>query len=184
MLMQPIGFLSSIKEVDLETGVFLDWLEASNLLLLREMSQTDVVDYLIEEQIFDDQEGAIEFVQNAWFALVRRFDWLGEHSPFVFDHRWMRRQRTWTTTPAHTYCVVVSFGSQLEGWHKRFGPDYNEQGRLFELISFAAMKSRFVGWNVLQTGWCRDRNARLNTVLDEVISAIDEKRGMGCGLSL
>ncbi len=147
------------------------------MFLEEELSQTDVVDHLVQEQIFEEQDSASEFVLSAWSALERRLSWLGSYTPIVFRDRWMVRQLGWKDVPAYSYCLVVSLGSSYEDWHKTFGPNYIEQGRLFESITRAAMEARFRGWKFLQTGWSRNNTSKLAAVIDDLISAIDERRG-------
>ncbi len=175
MLRHPAGFLQSVR--DQNTSVFLDWLEATNLFLEEELSQTVVVDHLMQEQIFQDQDSAYTFVAAAWSALDRRLSWLGSHTPIVFKDRWMIRQLDWQDVPAHSYCLIVSLGSQYEDWHATFGPSYIKQGCLFESITSAAMESRFRGWTFLQTGWSRDNASKLAEVIDDLVSDIDERKG-------
>ena len=177
MLSHPSDFLKAARDPDLENSVFLDWLEATNLFLEEELSQTDVVDHLVQEQVFEDQDSASEFVLAAWTALQRRMSWIGSHAPIVFKDRLMARRVNWQDVPAHSYCLVVSLGSRYEDWHATFGPNYVEQGRLFESITRAAMEARFIGWRFLQTGWSRDNTTKLASVIDELTVAIDERRG-------
>ena len=177
MLSHPSGFLQSVRERNIEDSLFLDWLEATSMFSEEELSQTAVVDHLVQEQIFEEQDSASEFVLSAWSALERRLSWLGSYTPIVFRDRWMVRQLDWQDVPAHSYCLVVSLGSRYEDWHTTFGPNYIEQGRLFESISRAAMEARFRGWRFLQTGWSRDNTSKLAAVIDDLMSAIDERKG-------
>ena len=177
MLSHPIGFLRSVRERNIEDSLFLDWLEATSMFLEEELSQTDVVDHLVQEQIFEERDSASEFVLAAWSALERRLSWLGSCTPIVFKDRWMIRQFDWRNVPAYSYCLIVSLGSRYEDWHTTFGPNYIEQGRLFESITRAAMEARFRGWRFLQTGWSRDNTSKLAAVIDDLISAIDERKG-------
>ena len=177
MLSHPSGFLQSVRERNIEDSLFLDWLEATNLFLEEELSQTAVVDYLLQEQVFEDQDSASEYVLAAWSALEQRLSWLGSFTPIVFKDRWLVRQFDWQDIPAHSYCMLVSLGSRYEDWHTTFGPNYTEQGRLFESITRAAMEARFHGWKFLHTGWSRDNTSKLAAVIDDLISAIDERKG-------
>ena len=177
MLSHPRGFLQSARERNIEGSLFLDWLEATNMFLEEELSQTDVVDHLLQEQIIEDPDNAAEFVLSAWAAIGQRLSWLGPYSPIVFRDRWMIRQMGWQDVPAYSYCLVVCSGSQYGDWHTTFGPNYTEQGRLFESITKAAMESRFRGWRFLQTGWSRDNASKLASVIDDLVLAIHEHRG-------
>ena len=147
------------------------------MFLEEELSRTDVIDHLVQEQIFEEQESASDFVLSAWSALQHRLSLLGSHTPIIFEDRRMVRQLDWQEVPAHSYCLVVSLGSRYEDWHATFGPNYIEQGRLFESITRAAMEARFLGWEFLQTGWSRDSTTKLAAVINDLISIIDEREG-------
>ena len=147
------------------------------MFLDEDLSQTAVVDHLVEEQVFEQQDSASEFVLFAWSALKRRLSWLGSHRPIVFRDRLIVKQLDWQDVPAYSYCLVVSLGSRYDDWHTTFGPNYIEQGRLFESITRAAMEARFPGWKFLQTGWSRDNTSKLVAVIDDLVSAIDERKG-------
>ena len=49
-----------------------------------DLSMTDVVDILIDENIYDDQEPALQAVERAWNELKRRVSWIGAEVPFHF----------------------------------------------------------------------------------------------------
>lgn len=177
MLNHPNGFLKSAREGNIENALFLDWLEATNMFLEEEISQTDVVDHLVQEQIIEEQDIASDLVLSAWAAVEQRLSWLGSYAPIAFRDRWMIRQSDWQQFPAYSYCLVVSLGSKYEKWRTTFGSNYTDQGRLFESITKAAMEARFRDWRFLQTGWSRDNTSRIASVIDELLDAIDEHRG-------
>ena len=177
MLSHPNGFHRSINSHNIDEATFLDWLEAGNLFADEELSQSDVVDYLMEEQLYDEQEFAAEFVIWAWSEIARRLAWLRNHSPIQFDDRRFIRHLAWTDVPAHSYCLVVSCGPLYDGWFDHFGSDYTEQGQLFELITQAAMMPRFKGWKFLHTGWRRNQATNLTSMAGEVSTLIGEPTG-------
>ena len=156
----------------------LDWVETTTLVAQEELSPTDIIECLIEEQLYDDQDFAAAFVLPGWAELKDRLSWLGHYSPISFKDRLMVRRLNWTEVPAHSFCLVVSFGPRYDGWTSQFGPDYTEQGELFELITKAAMEVRFDGWQFLHTGWRRDNASRLPDVVDRLTSHINERVGL------
>lgn len=177
MLSLPGGIRRSVSVHNINAGVYLDWLEGTVLLDEDELSQTDIVGYLIEEQIYDDQDFALEFVLPSWSLLERRLSWVGEYSPIRFHDRYMTRELDWQEIPAHSYCLVVSLGPFYDGWTKKFGNDYSEQGRLFELITKSAMEAQFSGWQFTHTGWRRDSASKLPAVVESLVSMINERIG-------
>ena len=177
MLSIPKGFQRSVSAHNIDVATFLDWVETTTLVAQEELSPTDIIEYLIEEHLYDEQDFAAEFVSLQWVDLKTRLSWLGHHSPISFKDRWMVRRLNWTEVPAHSFCLVVSFGPRYDGWTAEFGADYTEQGELFELITKAAMEVRFDGWKFLHTGWRKDYASRLPDVVGNLTSHIDERVG-------
>ena len=177
MLSIPNGFRRSESAHNIDHETFLDWVETTTLISEDELSPTDIVDFLIEEQLYDDQTFATDFVSSGWDDIRRRLSWLGAQSPISFDDRWMIRNMSWPDCPAYSFCLIVSYGPRYSGWHDDFGPDYTKQGELFELVTLAAMQAQFSGWEFLHTGWSRDRSSRLLDVVAEITSQINEQVG-------
>ncbi len=177
MLSIPRGFQRSVNAHNIDDETFLDWVEATTLIAEEELSPTDIIEYLIEEQLYDDQDFASAYVSSRWADLKGRLSWLGCHSPISFDDRWMMRCSDWKEVPAHSFCLVVSFGPRYDGWEDYFGPDYTEQGELFELVTKTAMEVRFSGWQFLHTGWRKDETSKLPDVVRKITSHINEPIG-------
>ena len=177
MLSIPRGFRRSVTAHNIHDETFLDWVEATTLIAEEELSPTNIIEYLIEEQMYDEEDFASEYVSDGWADLKNRLSWLGGHSPITFDDRWMVRRLNWPEVPAHSFCLVVSYGPLYDGWSDEFGPDYTKQGELFELVTKAAMEVRFTGWQFLHTGWSRDNNSKLSDVVVKIASHVTEPIG-------
>lgn len=177
MLSIPKGFQRSVKAHNIKVETFLDWVETTSLIAQEELSPSDIIDYLIEEQFYDEQDFAAEFVLPNWDTLEARLSGLGHHSPVSFKQRWMVRQVDWTEVPAYSFCLVVSLGPQYVDWTDRFGSDYSVQGELFESVTKAAMEVQFSGWRFLHTGWRKDNTSRLGDVVGNLTSYINEPIG-------
>ena len=178
MLSVPSGFNRSVTSHNIRDATFLDWVETTTLIDQEELSPTDIVDCLIEEQLYDDQGFASEYIMLKWDYLKARLSWLGLNSPICFQDRMMVRRWNWTEVPAYSFCLVVSFGPQYDDWLTRFGSDYTEQGELFELVTKSAMKVRFEGWQFIHTGWRRDNASKLPDVVSNLTSHIGERIGL------
>ena len=124
-----------------------------------ELSQTDAADYLVREHICEEQDDASIVISSAWSVLEKRLSCMGPYTPIAFRNRMMIRQVDWKDVPAHSYCLVVSLGPRYQGWRDYFGSDYSAQGRLFELITRAAMEVTFCNWLFFETGWRRDNTS-------------------------
>jgi hypothetical protein len=173
------GVSRSTHTHNVSLDVFCDWIEGSILFVDDELSSTDVVDALTEDQIYDDQDMASEIVSDAWAELRRRESCVGNGSPFtVGGLRITRQYDSWQDTPAHSFCVLLSLAKWYREWARPFGSDYTEQGALFEDLTKESLEKLFSGWHIHQTGWTRTRTNRLAAVVDQVADHLGESKGV------
>ena len=84
MLSIPRGFRRSVAAHNIHDATFLDWVEATALIAEDELSPTSIIQYLIEEKMYDDEDFAAEYVSSGWAGLRNRLSWLGGNSPITF----------------------------------------------------------------------------------------------------
>lgn len=177
MLSLPEGVRRSISAHNSERGTFQDWLEADVIFIDDELSESDVVDFLVEQQIYDSQDFCSEFVSNAWAQIQQRLGWIGRGSPIAFRERYMVRNTDWQRVPGLSFCIVLSLGPKYDGWSQEFGSDYSEQGSLFESLTKEAMVKAFHGWHFIRTGWARDNTSNLRDVVGNLVGELGERTG-------
>lgn len=177
MLSLPRGIRRSVEAHNSDRPVFYDWLEANTLFAEEELSQTDVVDFLMEQQIYAKQDFCSEFISNAWIQIERRLKWIGRGSPLGFHDRLMVREIDWQATPGQSFCLILSLGPKYDGWFDTFGIDYAEQGSLFESLTSEAMARVFTGWTFTQTAWSRDNTSSLRDVVGTLTAMLGEPLG-------
>ena len=171
------GMARSIDEHNIRLDILCDWIEGSILFDENEdeFSVMDVVDVLIDENIYQEQEFARNIVNDAWNEMERRLHWVGQDTPFLFRHSRVKRTSSWQDTPAHSFCVLVSLSQCYRGWWAGVsGSDYNEQGELFELLTQESLEKQFSDWEVQSTGWSRTQPTRLYEVVDRVANCLGE----------
>ena len=125
------GMLRSINHHNITLEFLCDWIEGSILFDETEdsFSVMDVVDVLISENIYDEQDFAKEIVVDAWNELERRINCIDSGMSFtvVFPH--VERTGSWEDTSAHSFCVLLSLARCYKRWWACIsGGDYNEQG--------------------------------------------------------
>lgn len=167
----------SVKEHNINFSAFCDWIEGSVLLGDNEVSTTDVIDILIENFVYDDQDFAAEIVDSAWAELQRRLTWLGTSSPIEFISKRIRKVSDWQDFPGHSFCIMLSYAKWYPKWAKAFGSDFTEQGAIFEELTKEAMQLLFPGWVVYPTGWTRTHPSNISSVVNEVATHLGEVVG-------
>ena len=173
---QPTG--TSPETDTIELGILCDWIEGSVLFDQEELSTTDVVNILMAEGIYTDQDLASAIVANAWNVLKYRLHWLGERSPFSFIRRTIRSTRVWEENPGYSFCILLSMPQCYTEWSTSLRPgDYSEQGRLFESLTKVSMENQFLEWEVYQIGWSRTNVVKLSDIVDEIASRLCEIKG-------
>lgn len=172
------GVYRSVNSHNVSIDVLCDWIEGSLLFGESELSTTDVIDVLIENYIYDEQEMASQRVSDAWAELKRRQACLGDEASFsIKSHRISRRRNSWEDTPAHSFCVLLSFAKWYSEWASQFGKDYTEQGEIFEELTKESLEVQFGGWQIHLTGWARTRPNKLTSVVEEVANQLGEYKG-------
>jgi hypothetical protein len=160
-------------------AVFCDWLEATVLFDELEVSQCDVVDFLTEQHIYDEdrRDFCMEFVTDAWRAIRRRLGWIGSASPLKIEDRRVVRDKNWDQVSAHAFCLLLGLTPYYDGWTSQFGADYTVQGELFEKVVEASVSRVFLKWEVARTGWSRENTSKLPDVVQRLTEAVIEDVG-------
>lgn len=176
------GFYRSINKHNTDVILAADWLELSVLLFGASnegITQPEIVDYLIEEQIYDDQDFCSEFVQSAYGEIRGRIDRYGGDYPIAVDETGrMLCQWPWTQSLALTFCLTLSIAPSYSGYSAWVGGHYEEQGELFEYVTLSAMQFWFAGWDIRRTGWSGGTGVALvdfiDSVADQLIESVHE----------
>ena len=167
------GMSRSISKHNIKFDFFCDWIEGSILFDKNEdeFSMRDIVDVLIEESIYEEPDFAMEKVLDAWQELERRLQHIAPRTPFSITHSRLKRVSPWQDVPAHSFCVLLSLAQCYKGWWNSVsGPDYNEQGELFELLTQESLKEQFLDWQIKRTGSSYMQSIKLHEVVHQVAS--------------
>lgn len=178
MLILPgVGRVLSINNHNGRLDVFCDWIEASILFSEDRLSVSDIVDVLIENELYRSQSFARQWVQNGWQELSRRKKWANQGCSYAIDNKFIKRLGSWDDNPAHAFCVLLALATYYDWWTVEFGSDYNEQGHLFELVTQKSIETQFADWYVFRTGWASSNVVQLLQVVDEVAQRLCEMKG-------
>jgi hypothetical protein len=167
----------SIEAHNSRLSVFCDWLEACTIFDQREVSSTEAVDMLIEEQIYDSQDFAREFVSQAFSEISRRASLYFSPHAFRVQGGLLICDGDWTDDPAHAFCLLLSLAEAYPQWANSFGSDYTEQGELFEILTVESIEALFPKWTVVKTGWSKAQAVKLEEVITDLVNRLCEVRG-------
>jgi len=178
MLALPItGISRSLKKHNIDLSILCDWIEGSVLFEDGELSQIDIADTLMEEQIYDEHDLCMEMISNAWSEIRRRQYCIGEESPYSFASGGITRTCEWTAVPAYSFCLLVSLAALYRDWAKQFGCDYTKQGQFFEELTKESLAYQFKDWKFYLTGWARERTQKINKIVQEIARQLGESVG-------
>ena len=163
---------------NIRLDILCDWIEGSVLFDDEAVSKIDIVEILIEGNIYNDSNLALNVVNEAWSELKRRFGCIKEGNPFSFIRQTIKSRYPWQENPAHSFCLLLSMPRCYKDWSTAlFRNDYNEQGRLFESLTKASVENQFSDWEVYQTGWSRTNRVKLADIVDEISNRLGEMKG-------
>ncbi len=171
-------FYRSVGNHNIELDAFCDWIEASVLFAEDNiLTRTDVVDALVEGEIYAEQDYAREMVANGWRELRRRQDWMGAGSSIEVAGQRIQRTCEWRDNAAHSFLITLSLAKLYPNWAGHFGKNFTEQGALFEELTKQSLEILFPRWGVYVTGWSRAKAKKLAAVAQEVANRVCEPIG-------
>jgi hypothetical protein len=172
------GFAESVTVHNGDLAIHVDWVEASLLFAAESLSRSDIVDVLIENNIYHNQDFANEWVGNLFPEIDRRIAMLGKGGALRRDRNRIVRSMSWENYPAYAFCValgILPLYGQLRG--DGVGHDYSEQGRLFERLSEESLKAQ--NWDVCSVGWSKERAESLVEKIGHLASTVGENSVQG-----
>ena len=174
---QPTGTYPEIAH-NIRLDILCDWIEGSVLFDNEAVSKIDIVEILTEKGIYNNSDLALNIVNAAWRELKRRLRCIEKGTPFSFTDQGIKSRYPWQENPAHTFCVLLSMPQCYKDWSTAlFRNDYNEQGRLFELLTKTSIENQFSGWHIYQTGWSRTNRVKLTDIVNEITNQLGEIKG-------
>lgn len=177
LVIPTTGFGRSVSSHNVEIDVLCDWIEASILFGAENISKREIVDELLENNVYQEQQFATELVDMGWSELRKRHSSLLTHSPLIFKNQSVELSGgDWRLYPGHSFCLILSLMKWYKDWAKKFGANFTKQGELFELMVRDSVQSLFNEWVVSVTGWSRCQARKLNEVVDAVVSYVGEPR--------
>jgi len=172
------GISRSINEHNSDLDTMCDWIEGSVLFVDNELSSADVVETLVEGNIYGDSDMGFQMVSSAWTEIRRRQSWIGNNTPFTINANRINKTQKWQNVPDYSFCLITSLAAlypfELE---QVSGHNYTEQGVLFEELIKESLEHQFKDWQFYLTGWSRKRTTQFAKKVAEIASRLQEKVG-------
>ena len=178
MLALPeVGMTRSVNVHNGKLSVLCDWIEASILFNDDEISTTDVVDVLIENQIYDKQDFANERVEQAWSVLADRIAYMKDPLGITVSKNRIVRKQSWARFPAYGFCMALACSALYPKWASAWDTPASEQGCYFEELAAESFCTTLGGWKVRRLGWAPNSPMKLRDVIYDVIAELNAKEG-------
>jgi hypothetical protein len=172
------GFQRSVNAHNVGLQAMCDWIEACVLFSEERVSQRDIVDVLVEKQIYAEQDFAQQRVEDAWTTLRNRAKLLGDSPPYRFETLTLFRDGdTWKDNAPYAFLLTLSLAEHYPAWASTFGVDFTDQGELFEKLLEHSLTALFPGWKVLRTGWSRSQTNTLTAIVKKIAEQLHETQG-------
>ncbi len=173
---------SKVSKHKRELDIVSDWIESSVLFSPDEdeISRYDVIDVILDADVFADQNDAHTFMSDTWEALYYRQRAIGSGSPFTLTNDRISRVREWTVYPAYSFCLLLSFAvwSRLHTkWQNQIGGGYALQGELFERLTASSLVKQFPHWEFDVIGWSRSNTDDLPQTIRRIGRLVKENEG-------
>ncbi|EGF24919.1 hypothetical protein [Rhodopirellula baltica] len=169
------GVARSTNKDNCDPITICDWIEASCLFVFDSLSVNDVVDVLVEEEVYSNQTLASNYIQDRWVEIQRRQSLTGSSLGVSIEDGWIHRKSEWKKYPAHAFCLLLSLATKYDWWHDEFGSSYAEQGELFELLTQESLRTLTPDWDCHISGWSRNST----TPFEELVADVAERIGDG-----
>lgn len=170
------GISRSVTKHNSDLSIVCDWIEASLLFSESVISKTDVMDSLLENELYESQDFALEFIDQVWSAIRLRMESLNGTLGLEWSsNRLQRTSGEWEDFPAYAFCLALSCASYIyPRWAAKCRFDYTTQGSLFERIAHRSFSMMLPSWKVIRVGWAPDNPVRLKTAINGIISNLNE----------
>ena len=174
MLQVPAkGSARSESKHNCNLGIHADWVEASVLFSVDTVSRSDIVDALMEGQIYSEQNFASEWAGLILAELGRRNGLLGSGAASTREGNRIRRIHAWTDRRAYAFCICLAITPLYRrAIEKSLGKKYAEQGALFERLCAESFQAS--DWTVEPVAWSRSAANSIEDKLVALTTAIGE----------
>jgi len=164
-----VKFAYSAKQSNVDPNALCDWLEACTLFDGPDVTKSDVVDMLIENQVCTDenQDLAHLIADEGWDELMRRKRWGGVPDYVNITPTRISSPIAWQDDPIRSFFILLSALRIYPEWSKSFY-EHAVQGDLFERVVEAICPHLLPGWVTYRAGWSPDNAKNIPEIVGEL----------------
>mgnify|MGYP004103407335 FL=1 len=168
------NFSRSVNVNNVRIVTLADWLEASLLFGETEISKSDVVDVLIEEQICDGgaQDLANEIADLGWAEIRLRQSWGGISPNLTISANRLTFAADWREDPIRAFLVMLSILQLYPEWSEKH-QDFSVQGDLFERVAEEICPGLLPGWTTVRAGWSPDNAVSIDLIVTDLCERLN-----------
>jgi hypothetical protein len=168
-----VKFNRSVNESNVETNALGDWLEACTLFDDREISKSDVVDILLENQVCTDENHDLAHLiaDQGWHEFARRKRWGGVPDTVAISATRITSTVPWSDDLIRAFFVMLSIQRIFPDW-ARERQAHVVQGNLFEKVVEAICPALFPGWTTYRAGWSPENTKKIPDIVPELCSRL------------
>ena len=168
-------FHRSTSSNNVAPDVLGDWIEASLLFHENEISRSDVIDVLTEQQICSSNDGqyiADSITISAWEELENRKRWSCAAPNLKIDKSKITDTPDWRNDIVRAFFLMLSIMRIYPDWATQHR-NTHRQGILFEQVVEQIFLSMFPGWDVYRAGWFPGSSLTINQIISDLCSRLN-----------
>lgn len=171
------GFKRSVDAHNTRVVLCADWVEGSVFFQNKQITDTEVVEALCENHVYDNQDFARAYLDDVQRELARRTGCFAQEAILKRVSARLEPQKAWDESPAYAFCLLMSLAVLYPEWAKKNLADYSAQGELFELITESALTHLFPGWKACRVGWSPGQPQKIEQVAEVVAKCLADDVG-------
>ncbi|EMB4861288.1 hypothetical protein U9F62_005663 [Pseudomonas aeruginosa] len=146
------GISPSVKKHNCNILAVADWIVSSALFGEEDVSRSDVVDILLENQAYREQDFCNEFVEQVWIYL-NDFSSHVRINSLSFEAKKIISNGSWEEDLALSYCLTASLRAHYKKWSNVHCGDYLTQGSILEELTLISLANLHPQLSFKTTGW-------------------------------
>jgi hypothetical protein len=172
------GLNRSVQNHNVDLDILCDWIEASAVFGESQISKSDIVDVLLDNEIYSKSDFAFEIVDQAWAVVLARTKYLNAPLGIAGTGNRITRRDHWTQSPAYSFCLVLACAALYPTWARTSWEDGASDPRdLFEELAWESFSSALTGWTIRRIGWSPDHPVKLRSCINSIIDDLNEVAG-------